>query len=44
MIHYEQNNNLQNLPSSSSNDLLLGINGADATHKRKRRPAGTPGS
>ncbi|KAL9307265.1 putative transcription factor C2H2 family [Arabidopsis thaliana] len=42
MIHYEQNNNLQNLPSSSSNDLLLGINGADATHKRKRRPAGTP--
>ncbi|KAL1198266.1 Protein indeterminate-domain 16 [Cardamine amara subsp. amara] len=41
MIDYEQNINHRNL-SLSSSDLLLGINGADATHKRKRRPAGTP--
>ncbi|KFK44536.1 hypothetical protein AALP_AA1G269600 [Arabis alpina] len=35
MMDYEKNHNL---PS----DLLLGINGATTTNKRKRRPAGTP--
>ncbi|ESQ34191.1 hypothetical protein EUTSA_v10009376mg [Eutrema salsugineum] len=39
MIDYEKNNNHGNFPSSSSSDLILTINGASTTNKRKHPDA-----